>query len=72
MESTISKALAKWMLRTPQFEITITCLQAHYQATVQAALFEAHRARIGVLSLNKMDDGHQLDLEDGPRRNVRA
>jgi hypothetical protein len=55
-----------------QFEITMICLQARCQATVQAALFVARPARTGVLSLSKTDDSHQLDLEDRPQRNVGA
>ena len=60
------------MVKALQFEITMICLQARCQATVQVALFGAHRARTGVLSLSKMDDSHQLGLEDKLRRNVRA
>ena len=60
------------MVKTLQFEIMMICLQARCQATVQAALFGARRARTGVLSLSKTGDSHQLDLEDRPRRNVRA
>ena len=63
------------MVKTLQFEITTTCLQVRYQATVQAALLGAHRARTGVLSLSKMVDGHLLDLGKtmgGLLRNLRA
>ena len=60
------------MVKTLQFEITMICLQARCQATVQVAPFGARRARTGVLSLSKMDDSHQLDLEVRPRRNVGA
>ena len=60
------------MVKTLPFEIMMICLQARCQATVQVVLFGARRARTGVLSPSKTDDGHQLDPEDRPRRNVQA
>lgn len=72
--ATASRTL-KLMVKTPQSEITMICLQARCQATVRAVLFGAHRVRTGVLSLSKMGDGHQPDLEetgDGLQKNARA